>query len=245
MGVNAQTAVPAFTAGQVLTAAQMTQVNTGIPVFADTTARDAAFGGAGEKVLAEGQFAYIEASNTTQYYDGSSWASVGVTPGLTIVQAATTFTTVSAINVNSVFTSTYTNYRIVFNPSAASAGGSITVKMRASGTDTSTNYATRTFYGSPATGGVYASDSLGTDEWYLGNISTTSGTGNGVIDIYNPQTTVPTAITAQFLGGETGVGIFTYLTAGHQNSATQFDGLSFLISAGTFTGTYTIYGYSK
>lgn len=76
MGANAQTTVPAFVAGEVLTAAEMTQVNTGIPVFADTTARDAAFGGAGEKVLAEGQFAYIEATNTTQYYDGSTWQSV-------------------------------------------------------------------------------------------------------------------------------------------------------------------------
>ncbi len=66
MGVNAQTSVPAFTAGQILTAAEMTEVNTGIPVFATTTTRDAAFGGTGEKVLAEGQFAYIEATNTTQ-----------------------------------------------------------------------------------------------------------------------------------------------------------------------------------
>lgn len=76
MGANAQIEVPAFTAGQVLTAAEMTQVNTGIPVFATTTTRDAAFGGAGEKVLAEGQFAYIEATNTTQYYDGAAWQSV-------------------------------------------------------------------------------------------------------------------------------------------------------------------------
>jgi len=76
MGANAQTSVPAFTAGQVLTAAQMTQVNTGIPVFADSTARDAAFGGTGEKTLAEGQMAYLEDTNATQYYDGSSWAAV-------------------------------------------------------------------------------------------------------------------------------------------------------------------------
>jgi hypothetical protein len=79
MGANAQTAVPAFTAGQVLTAAQQTQINTGIPVFATTVTRDAAFGGAGEKTLAEGQFAYIEATNTTQYYDGAAWQSLGAT----------------------------------------------------------------------------------------------------------------------------------------------------------------------
>jgi hypothetical protein len=74
---NTQTSVPAFTAGQVLTAAQMTEVNTGIPVFATTTTRDAAFGGTGEKTLAEGQFAYIEADNSTQYYDGSAWQNIG------------------------------------------------------------------------------------------------------------------------------------------------------------------------
>lgn len=73
MGANAQTSVPAFVASQVLTAAQMTQVNTGMPVFASSTERDAAFGGAGEKVLAEGQTCYLEDTDVTQVYDGSTW----------------------------------------------------------------------------------------------------------------------------------------------------------------------------
>jgi hypothetical protein len=77
MGANAQTAVPSFTSGQVLTASQQSQINTGIPVFATTVTRDAAFGGAGEKTLAEGQFAYIEATDTTQYYNGTAWESIG------------------------------------------------------------------------------------------------------------------------------------------------------------------------
>jgi hypothetical protein len=47
---NTQTSVPVFTSGQVLTAQQQTEINTGIPVFADSTARDAAFGGTGEKL---------------------------------------------------------------------------------------------------------------------------------------------------------------------------------------------------
>jgi len=76
---NTQTSVPAFVASQVLTAQQQTEINTGIPVFATTVTRDAAFGGANEKVLAEGQFAYIEATNTTQYYDGAAWQSLGAT----------------------------------------------------------------------------------------------------------------------------------------------------------------------
>jgi hypothetical protein len=78
MGANAQTTVPTFTASQVLTADQMNQsARTGVPVFANTTARDAAFGSSGEKTLAEGQLCYLEDTNKVQYYDGSAWANLG------------------------------------------------------------------------------------------------------------------------------------------------------------------------
>jgi hypothetical protein len=54
-----------------------TSARTGVPVFADASARDAGFGGTGEKTLAEGQLAYLEDLNVVQYYDGSSWATLG------------------------------------------------------------------------------------------------------------------------------------------------------------------------
>jgi hypothetical protein len=92
MGVNQQTSVPAFTVGQVLTAQQQTEINTGVPVFADTTARDAAFGGTGEKVLAEGQLCYLEDTNKVQYYDGSSWANLGSMTNVEAFTASGTFT---------------------------------------------------------------------------------------------------------------------------------------------------------
>jgi hypothetical protein len=92
MGVNQQTSVPAFTSGQVLTAQQQTEINTGVPVFADTTARDAAFGGTGEKVLAEGQLCYLESTNKVQYYDGSAWANLGSMTQVTAFTASGTFT---------------------------------------------------------------------------------------------------------------------------------------------------------
>jgi hypothetical protein len=77
MGANAQTSVPVFTSGQVLTAQQQTEINTGTPVFSGVATRDAAFGGSGEKVLAEGQLCYLEDSNIVQYYTGTAWATVG------------------------------------------------------------------------------------------------------------------------------------------------------------------------
>lgn len=92
MGANAQTTVPTFVASQVLTADQMNQsARTGVPVFADSTARDAAFGGSGEKTLAEGQLCYLESTNVVQYYDGSVWATVG--PGTAITADTATVAT--------------------------------------------------------------------------------------------------------------------------------------------------------
>jgi len=80
MGANAQTTVPKYTALTVLPAASMNiSAGTGIPVFATTVTRDAAFGGA-NKVLAEGQLCYLESTDATQYYSGSAWLAVGASP---------------------------------------------------------------------------------------------------------------------------------------------------------------------
>jgi hypothetical protein len=108
MGANAVTTVPVYTAGEVLTAADLNITNSGIPVFATSTTRDASFGGSGEKVLAEGQFAYLEDSNTTQYYDGAAWQSVGAQAVLqiksttktdTFTTTSTTFTDVTGLSI--------------------------------------------------------------------------------------------------------------------------------------------------
>ena len=87
MGANAVTSVPTYVDGEVLEASRLNVTNSGIPVFATTTTRDAAFGGTGEKTLAEGQMAYIEASKTTQYFDGASWKTLGPS-GVIQVKAA-------------------------------------------------------------------------------------------------------------------------------------------------------------
>ena len=86
---NTQTTVPLFTSGQILTAAQQnTSAGTGVPVFATTTTRDAAFGGS-NKALAKGQLCYLEATSLVQQYNGSAWVSVGAP---TLVQTVNTQT---------------------------------------------------------------------------------------------------------------------------------------------------------
>lgn len=93
MGANAQTTVPTFTTGQVLTADQMNQsARTGVPVFADTTARDAAFNGTGEKTLAEGQLCYLESTDKVMFYNGTSWANLGSVTNVAAFTSSGTWT---------------------------------------------------------------------------------------------------------------------------------------------------------
>lgn len=64
-----------WSTGDVVTAAQFNtylgeQV---IAVFADSSARDAAYGGTGEPTLAEGMACYLKDTNEFQIYSGSAW----------------------------------------------------------------------------------------------------------------------------------------------------------------------------
>jgi hypothetical protein len=92
MGANAVTTVPVYVAAEVLTAADLNITNSGVPVFATTVTRDAAFGGAGEKTLAQGQFCYLESTGKLQVYTGSEWLNVGTTTNVTAFTAGGTFT---------------------------------------------------------------------------------------------------------------------------------------------------------
>lgn len=68
-----------FTSGTKLTAAQVNTylMDQSVMRFATTTARDDAFGGAGEATLAEGMICYIDAGNSLFYYTGSAWSALG------------------------------------------------------------------------------------------------------------------------------------------------------------------------
>lgn len=68
-----------FTAGSVLTASQVNAylMDQTIGRFADSAARDAAFGGLGEPSLSEGRVCYLDSDNKLYLYDGSTWVEIG------------------------------------------------------------------------------------------------------------------------------------------------------------------------
>lgn len=133
MGANAQTTVPTFVTSQVLTADQVNQINTGVPVFADSTARTNAFGGTGEKVLAQGQLSYLESDGKIYVYSGTAWVSISSVSKVAAFTASGTWTVPAGVT-----------YAIAHMRgggggvgSAAGAGGSSSVAF-ASGTVTAT-----------------------------------------------------------------------------------------------------------
>lgn len=247
MGANAQTTVPTFTAAQVLTADQMNQsARTGVPVFADTTARDAAFGGSGEKTLAEGQLCYLESTNVVQYYDGAAWATVGpqtLSSGLNYVTGAT-FTTVTSVSLpNSTFTSTYRNYRIVLHITAAASATAATMRMRASGADDSNTSYRYAAAGLSSTGVAYNFNSNLTTSWQILETNTDPQPSAFVIDLITPQVASQTIATGTFIHSNNSYNLMTDVWSARFGATTQFDAASFLF-AGNTSGIYRVYGYS-
>ena len=119
---NTQTTVPTFIPGQVLEASQLVNsAATGVPVFATTVTRDAGFGGAGEKALAEGQLCYLESTNVVQYYDGAAWATLAPASSAAVVQVKSTTLTSTFSGVASLGTFLdITGLTISITPTSAS-----------------------------------------------------------------------------------------------------------------------------
>ena len=242
MGANAVTTVPVYVAGEVLTASDLNITNSGIPVFASTVERDAAFGGTGEKTLAEGQFAFLETGNVTQYYDGSTWQSVGTTPGLVCVKAETTFSGASSVTADNVFTSSYTNYVIKFRYTTNNTVMP-SFKLRASGTSASTNYNYQYINGNASSVGAAGATAQTSANFALySNGDFKSAT---TLELFSPQIAEATNFTSLVAWSPASYSGLNVYYAGNHSTATAYDGIEFLVSAGTMTGAYTIYGYSK
>ena len=184
MGANATTFVPAYVAGEVLTAADLSVTNSGIPVFASTVTRDAAFGGTGEKTLAEGQFAYIEATDTTQYYNGSAWLGLGGKVGQ--IQTATkvdafstssgTFTDVTGVSVSITPSAATSTVLVIANVQGSQGGGDGAFRLMRDATAIAVSTAGSTTNGFAQVSSSYTNAMFSGSITFLDSPATTSAT---------------------------------------------------------------------
>jgi len=233
MGANAVTTVPVYTAGEVLTAADMNITNSGIPVFASTVERDAAFGGTGEKTLAEGQFAYLETGNVTQYYDGAAWQSVGVSPGLVRVGGGALSGSSTAFT--SVFSATYDAYAFTISNLTTTLAGVVNLTFGA----TTANYYYSGIRAQFSGGAINNNTGSNVAAFYVGNANTdtTGVTGTFV----NPFLTARTVVNYSTMKSPLDdAGILT----GILNNTTSYTGFTLTAASGNLGGTVNIYGYT-
>jgi hypothetical protein len=239
MGANAVTTVPVYTAGEVLTAADLNITNSGIPVFAGTGERAAAFGGSGEKILAEGQYAYLESTNATQFYDGAAWQPVGVAPGLVFIASAAP-SAVGSVSINNCFSATYQNYLVIFRLDR-SAAGQLGARYRVGGVDASgANYNSQIVFAA-GTGAGGITNTAQTSATILGDAGG-GDTNMGMFVVSNPAAAVPTYFTsnASYAGSTVALAGSAY-----HSVSTAYDGITFFPAAGTITGTIRVYGYAN
>ena len=239
---NTQTAVPLFVANQVLTAAQQNlSAGTGVPVFATTVTRDAAFGGS-NKALAEGQLCYLEDSNIVQYYTGAAWATVGpaTASGLTLVKAQTIGTGVTSVEVTSAFNATYENYLIILSGGVSSGNPNLEMKLGA----TTSGYAYGNIYVEYTSTTVNGEASNSASNWTrVGRGSTNSLDGEIILKF--PFETKRT--TGNWRTSSAASGQLWSVGGGYVDNATSYTAFTLTASGGaTMTGgTVRVYGYAN
>lgn len=234
-----------FATGDVLTAsiANGYLASQTVMVFASASARTSAI-----TSPQEGMISYLKDTNSTEYYSGSAWTPIAgaSASGLTLI-SATAVSAASAVNIDSVFTSTYTNYKIIYSGTTNAGYTNIQLLYRTSGSTNSNasydGYVTR-FNSSSTSTQLYA---------YQGNTAgheiVTAGDGAAfTLEIFSPQATQYTTAlingaAGQITGGynraiqTTGYGFF--------KATTSFDGFRLNAGSDTMTGTVFVYGYQK
>ena len=179
---------------------------------------------------------------------GLAWATAA-TPAFTKITSAT-FSAVSSVSLpNSTFTSTYTNYKVIFIVSSSSANTAINCRYRASGTDNSgsTYYSALTMARVDGSASSQTSINGGTFFTFGHNATGTPGTLGLSLDFLSPQAAAKKQIVGTGFGYNAGMDAFSaYSLGAWMNATTQFDSFSFLTSGGaTITGSYAVYGYQS
>ena len=153
------------------------------------------------------------------------------------------FSAVSSVSIDNVFSSTYDNYRIIFVGTLSETEADIAVQMRASGTDADTvNYA----YFLTARGvdsQPYDQISSGQNRWFVGRIGS-RGTSSCSFDLFSPALAARTTFHSQnFADGTTTR--FVQVGSGTHTLSNSYDGITFFPGGHNMTGNISIYGYSK
>jgi hypothetical protein len=167
--------------------------------------------------------------------------------GMVLINATTIGTTVSSVQIDNCFTTTYSNYRIVVNINACSATDTNVLFRLVDGTSpvTTANYE----YGAVGLSSSAVTENKsgsGETSFTLGSTSSSQAAFGLSLDVYKPQLAFQTSMTYQSANSYNTGRFYVNNGAARFSLTTQLEGFQILASSGTFTGgTVAVYGYGK
>lgn len=206
----------------------------GVLPFANAAARTTAI-----PTPTDGQFTYLQDTNSTEFYDGANFVPVGTAPGLVRV-ATESFNAVSSVSLNGCFTSTYENYFFLGSILSSVTNPLINLRLRASGSDnTTSNYQRQEMYAVSTT--VAGTRSNNQNTFNFGFVHSNGGIYS--MTLFRPQLAQKTGIMAQTDENLNNGNV--YFANGGFSLTTQFDGFTIYPASGTITGTIRVYGLAN
>ncbi len=154
--------------------------------------------------------------------------------GLTLIKT-TSFSATAAENVDSLFSSTYENYRIIIR--ASHSGGVLKMQGRVAGSTIATDYGYQRLIADNTS--VTTARSSAQSDWYIAEDF--SDKSQIVIELGGPNIAEKTT---GFVINSRGLNTLNVLSLIH-GLTSQFDGIRIYPTSGTMTGTISVYGYNK
>ena len=175
--------------------------------------------------------------------DGVDVSSL-VSAGLVYINSGT-FSSVSQLTVENVFTSTYQNYKIIIEITDNSNDDCATSFRLYDGSSITSNYISQRFQGEDSTAEVAKSPD-GTDEWSCVPIDQTYTYGGFIQVLLNsPQQATATHFSLQGDGTYGSNTLYSTANSGVHTGTDQATGFAFRVSAGTFDGNWAVYGFAE
>jgi len=170
--------------------------------------------------------------------DASMNTALGTKKAGMVLLNTTSFSAVTSQSFNNVFSATYDNYRILYNIATTNAADTLSLRMRASGTDNTgaTNYRTSRIIVTDVTTVSRQSTNL---QQLVTNCNLRCA---GSIDVFNPFPNNETFTIAHSISGDSAS---NYITSGMRMvDNNSFDGFT-IICAANMTGAISVYGVNK
>ena len=195
----------------------------------------------------EGLMVFQKDTNELKIYDGSSWKSVIDTdspPGMELI-ATYNPSASSTLNMTSIFSSNYENYRIMYNVRASADTLTLLYGRLLSGTTpvTSSYISGMRTFDPNAANTAFIDGNSSNSLIIMGHVGGTGSGGAGYLDIYSPANAVRTLYSGNSSGLYPSVWFAASYYGGQNTNGTSYDGLQLTQSANTITGTVRVYGY--